>query len=86
MQVNQSVKERWRRSVSEKRGKLRTTLCYPQTRASGAEDGRRGMRSGEGRAGTRGRWDGVGELSGTGNCSKLLGDDDQVGWKRTGDV
>ena len=45
----------------------------------GAEDGGReeGPRAKE----TRGRWDGVGELSGTGNCS-LLGDDDQVGRKK----
>lgn len=39
-------------------------------------------RRGGGRAGiARGRWDGVGELSGMGKCS-LLGDDDQVGRKK----
>lgn len=36
---------------------------------------------GRGRGRQRGGWNGVGELSGTGNCS-LLGDDDQVGRKK----
>ena len=44
----------------------------------GGGEGRKGRGTSRG---TKGRWDGVGELSGTGNCS-LLGDDDQVGRKK----
>lgn len=48
----------------------------------GTGEGREG-RDGRGETGkgARGRWDGVGELSGMGKCS-LLGDDDQVGRKQ----
>ena len=75
-------KERRRRSVSEKRGEIADDLVLSaMTRASGAEDGGTGEAEGRGTSRTRGRWDGVGELSGTGNCS-LLGDDDQVGRKK----
>ena len=48
-------------------------------RERGREGERNGREGGTGE-GTRGRWDGVGELSGMGKCS-LLGDDDQVGRK-----
>ena len=51
-----------------------------ETERGGEGEGERG-RGGRGEGSSEGGWDGVGELSGTGNCS-LLGDDDQVGRKK----
>ena len=84
---NKVTKERRRRAGSEKRGEFAAGFLRCPRRTSQREESNKGEREerreeerGTG-LGTRGRWDGVGELSGMGNCS-LLGDDDQVGRKK----
>ena len=74
-----------REKKSGREGGWNRLECPPRRRERERKRGRGGRgisgKGDGGRKGTRGRWDGVGEVSGMGNCS-LLGDDDQVGRKK----